>query len=157
MTCFIQHRNGAVAIDHIAALARSKEIGVWEIETKDGKLLKANASDVNGTIVEMLPGDGCELLGFNPDSRARPRNWYAEPIVAFARTVLGDVRPITLARLALEPYGSHVVRRKGSPMIYEPSRGKCWEDANAWLDDMQVRFDAGQDERAAEHGKALVP
>ncbi len=136
---------------HIATISRG-EPGFWDIRTKDGKLLTARATDVDSAIVEMLPGNDCGLLGFNTDSKARPRTWYDEPIITFARTVLGDVRPITLGKLRPEPSeirAPYTLCRKGSALVCVTD-GTSWDSHDAWLEDKQARFDAEQAERAAE-------
>ena len=110
---FIRTEHGFVDLEEISYV-REKLNGRFEIGTATGIL--DSDSDFDQILVQHLPAlDGIECLFFDA---AAPGSYFTEPVVAFGRTTMGRLVPVTPSFMD-GVFQDHAMQKAGSPQVFD--------------------------------------
>jgi hypothetical protein len=141
MTTFVRTMNGLrIPLHQVIEIASTQNMEERILTTANGQRHSVSSQEINITVVNVVPAEGWEFLGIVVDDRGRPEEVCPKPIVAWGLTLSGAWIPMTWYPMSEENLACIVIRKAGSPTLYQLIGG-FYDDENSWLAELQQQWD----------------
>ena len=140
MTTFVRTMDGLhIPLCQVIEIAATKNMKKCVLTTANGQRHSVSSEEIYNTVVNIIPGEGWEILGTVVDSRGRPQESYAEPLIAWGLTLSGTWLPMTQHPMSEDSLAWIGIRKAGSPTVYQLLG--TYDDEKSWLAELQQQWD----------------